>query len=433
MAGLTSRRRYTNGAPEATLATAVNAAATTFTLSTSTGFPPVPFTATLDYQGVAEEVVLVTAMSGVTVTNCQRGYDGTIAQSHSVGALFVHTLIGKDLDEANDHSSSTVAHGTAGDVVGTSDTQTLTNKVISSSRHQATSTDPAAKLQAAAAGSAALLQALDQAGTGVLLLVTRAGAVAITPNDPAVIPLLLQGAASQSADLVNINDGAAVKRLAVSPQGAVVLWPNSYPGLKIIPKDATQNDLVLFRNSTDTGNKARIDTFGNIEGAAFVADGSGLADAFQFPSGGAKFKVDTDGDVFGANMGGRVGHFIDTVPFSAAGGGATEGMGHSHPYPVVNGRRYRFTANFQTSAASGVTIREMTARVSSGAVSNVSSLIFRRQAPLTGTLRDDRQYSGEFVATATGTWNIALGISTQGGAGQTNVDASEVFLDDVGT
>lgn len=178
-APLTTRRHYSNGAPQATLNTGINASATTFLLSTATGWPALPFPLILDYQGAAEEVVLVTAMSGATVTNCTRGYDGEAAQSHSVGAVCVHGIIAKDAEEASQHTSSSGAHGATSALVGKDDAVTLTNKTIQSSTHQATTTDPAVRAKANATGSAPAILATDSTGATTLFQVPKTGPVAM--------------------------------------------------------------------------------------------------------------------------------------------------------------------------------------------------------------------------------------------------------------
>lgn len=128
-----SARNYTNTATEASLTAGISSSDTSFTLTSFAGFPAPPFTAVLERGTGSEEVILVTAVSVSTVT-ATRGYDSTTAKSHAAGAEFLHVTVAKDYIEANQHVNSTTGvHGVTGALVGTSDTQTITNKTISAS------------------------------------------------------------------------------------------------------------------------------------------------------------------------------------------------------------------------------------------------------------------------------------------------------------
>src|SRR4051812_20536906 len=95
-------RNFSNTTTEGTLATGITAATTTLSLTSFAGYPTAPFTAVLDRGTSDEEVVLVTsAAAGSAVVT--RGYDGTTAKSHAVGATFTHAVVAKDFDEANVH------------------------------------------------------------------------------------------------------------------------------------------------------------------------------------------------------------------------------------------------------------------------------------------------------------------------------------------
>jgi hypothetical protein len=82
----------------------------------------------------SEEIMLVTAMAGDSWT-VTRGYDGSTAVAHDLGAKVVHGVSAIDMDEANEHvQASTNVHGLASGaaVVGTTTAQTLTNKTLTS-------------------------------------------------------------------------------------------------------------------------------------------------------------------------------------------------------------------------------------------------------------------------------------------------------------
>jgi hypothetical protein len=87
------------------------------------------FTVVIDPDTALEEIVDVSAVSTNTLT-IVRGVDGSTGQAHSAGAVVRHMAIGRDYREANTHIEATTGHGATGAVVGTTNTQTLTNKTL---------------------------------------------------------------------------------------------------------------------------------------------------------------------------------------------------------------------------------------------------------------------------------------------------------------
>lgn len=303
-APLTTRRRYANTGPQATLPVGINAAVTAFNLSTGTGFPAVPFPLILDYLGSAEEVILVTGLTGAAVTSCTRGYDGSSAQTHSGGAVCVHGIIAKDADEASQHTSSTGAHGTASAIVGLTDAQTLTNKTISSSLLKATAVDPGAKIQAVASGSAPQIQALDNAGTVTVFSVGRTGAVLVQPTDPAVVPLIAKMAASQTANGLELQSSTAAKLLVANKAGQIVQRPSdvALPAWKYVPFSDTTHFAIQVRNAADAVDQFSIDNGGAWVGSLMYVRGSFAADPIRYPLDGSLMKVDSLGNLTANNL-----------------------------------------------------------------------------------------------------------------------------------
>ena len=128
-------RNYSSIASEKQLASNVSNVATQITLDNATGLPTPPFMLVLNPDTAIEEIVLVNSdQSGVTSPTFKvtRAQDGTTAQVHTTGQVVRHMIVGSDLQLVSTHTDSTEAHGATGAVVGTTNTQTLTNKTLTS-------------------------------------------------------------------------------------------------------------------------------------------------------------------------------------------------------------------------------------------------------------------------------------------------------------
>lgn len=124
-------RNYSSTAVDTTLVSGITSTATAITVAATTGFPAPPFTVALISEAAAVELALVTGVSGTTLT-VSRGFDSTPASAHLAGAVVRHSHAAVDFRESALHQEATAAHGATGAVVGTTNTQTLTNKNLTS-------------------------------------------------------------------------------------------------------------------------------------------------------------------------------------------------------------------------------------------------------------------------------------------------------------
>lgn len=129
---MANSRYYSSTALETTLTNSITPSTTIIQVAATTGFPgSLPYRLAVDYGAAAMELVEVTSVAGLNLT-VTRAVDGTSAASHNSGAAVRHVSSAQDFTDSRTHEAAIGAvHGLTGDIVGTTDTQTLTNKTIS--------------------------------------------------------------------------------------------------------------------------------------------------------------------------------------------------------------------------------------------------------------------------------------------------------------
>lgn len=129
----TPARYYSSTAVRTTLASSISSGGTELVVAASTNFPAqFPFTLILEKDSANEEIVTVTGTAGASFI-VTRGFDGTAARAHSAGTSVEHGVSAKEFTDFRTHeAASNGVHdiGAGAAVVGTTTTQTLTNKTL---------------------------------------------------------------------------------------------------------------------------------------------------------------------------------------------------------------------------------------------------------------------------------------------------------------
>lgn len=400
-------RNYSNTGQTSTLVSAIGATDTTISLANYAGDPSPPFTASLARGTASEEVILVTGVSGSTVT-VTRGYDGTNAQAQGAGATFQEVVVAQDYREANAHVNATTAgaHGTTSQLVGVSDTQTLTNKTLTAptlANPNLTGTATAATLNAttlSVSGATSLGQTsvstLSASGASTLAAVTASGV--ITANGGVTVPT---GVKATLTDAPAATTDAANKAYVDGKT-----WPSS---------------AISDASSTGSGGKVvKWDANGRIQ----PVDPAASSDA------ATKNYVDT-------NTSKLVGYQYGTVAASSPTDTTyAKVAGLAGSYPLTAGRRYRVTAAGRLNSAAAGTRPSWVVRVASGASTAVSSpavvSVRGYMVVAGGPGQYDMTASGDFQVGTTGTFAIESWLANSNGGGSASGAAAAILGDDRG-
>lgn len=97
------RREFTGAALRTNLSANISSGDSSFSVTDAVGFPSGanPFAVVVDRGTSDEEKMLISSRSGTTFTIQSRGYDGTVAKSHTSGAFVDHVLDAATIQDMN--------------------------------------------------------------------------------------------------------------------------------------------------------------------------------------------------------------------------------------------------------------------------------------------------------------------------------------------
>jgi hypothetical protein len=223
---MATRRYYSSIAVDNTVSSSINSSANSVVLSNSpVGYPgSFPYVLALDYNTASEELVLVTAASGTTLT-ITRAYGGSAATSHNAGAVVRHVIIAQDLTDFQDHVAAgpSGVHGITGAIGTFLGTPTSANLIAAVSDETGSGS--------LVFGTAPTIAIGINAQTGTTYTPVLADAAKlVTLNNSSAITLTVPSSVFSTGQIVNIQ---AIGTGQVTVQGDGTSTVTSTPGLKL--------------------------------------------------------------------------------------------------------------------------------------------------------------------------------------------------------
>lgn len=284
-------RNYSNITNVGSLSGAVGTGETTLLISSGwSNLPAFPFYIIVDRGTGLEECMLATGGNS-TALDVTRGYDGSPASSHGISATVEVAVLAEFFNKADQHTeASTNVHGLAGGaaVVGTTSTQTVSNKTINSSvLSLAHSTSPAGSQAVNVAADAATARdgyvwTKTAGATGAAFKAVSSGTTRFTVDADGKVVLN----SSTGTDKALAVQQALTERFSILNDGTTDfgLQANGATADRVtIRNRPTQNAL---RIKDENGlNILTVGTAGNLDASGYVASAGAVTSGTTMASG----------------------------------------------------------------------------------------------------------------------------------------------------
>ena len=428
---------YSNLAIQTSLSGSISNVGTSITVAATTGFPAsFPYILALDFGGAAEELVKIISAAGTTLTidPAGRGFGGTSAQSHSLGAVVRHVYNAVDATDFRTHEGAVGAvHGLTGNIVGTSDTQTLSNKTLTSPIITGTVTGGASytspilttpTLSGTATTDSLAMTSAAALSIGADSILARPAANTLATTDTELrgvrtVSTNMAVAARVTGDTVNRWQSQASGQLQWGPGNAAVDTDLS----RFAAGSLGTSGKFTLGSSATTGTALLVST--PITGTAVVVNGTGPAGTLMDLqiSGTSAFNVSGAAPGFTTMPGGWQAGAAGATSVNATGslnvGGATlSGTASLNNYLGIGGSQttYKTVSTGRTSTIARTNDPHLQATLNANFVYSLSMwLVFDADAA------GDIAYNWSFPAGVTMTWD------TIGQLGTATVNSGSVF------